>query len=175
MIFRKYRVLLYYHCAKSTKHTRWLDTKKNWGTLYATDSKVNHISRGKITLCESRSWLDHVSFYRLRNLPGSETPIQSIGTQCFACAQASMHQPQIAQTMYQGLEWAPGRNTPRYARSAQLLLFFLPSPVARSVSITGSGSIAHASVSNPGYAVYIIDPLSATKSNWALCGMIVRM
>jgi hypothetical protein len=34
--------------------------------------------------------------------------------------------------------------------------FFLPSPVARSVSVTGSGSITHAGVSNPGYVVYNI-------------------
>ena len=37
---------------------------------------------------------------------------------------------------------------------AKSTLFLLPSPVARSVSITGSASIAHMQVSNPSYIVY---------------------
>jgi hypothetical protein len=37
-----------------------------------------------------------------------------------------------------------------------LLSSFLHAPVARSVSVTGSDSIAHARVSYPGYVVYIV-------------------
>jgi hypothetical protein len=57
-----------------------------------------------------------------------------------------------------GARW---RHYACYARPAQLLpslgtlSSLIPSPVSRSVSVTGSGSIAHASVSNPGYVVYI--------------------
>jgi hypothetical protein len=40
------------------------------------------------------------------------------------------------------------------AKSRQTCI--LISPIARSVSVTGSGSIAHVGVSNPGYVVYII-------------------
>jgi ABC-type phosphate transport system auxiliary subunit len=71
-------------------------------------------------------------------------PIQSTGIQRFACACAYVWLQ--AETLFVLFELRSLSSV--IAKSGHT--FFLPSPIARSVSvaIAGSGSIAHASVSN---------------------------